>query len=533
MKKKALSILLVLCLTLSLGTGWIYAEPEDGSTETWSEETSDETADEWSEETPAETTEEYSEETEYAETDENLYDGEYSEGYSEEEAIQEWQQETPAETSESEGETEEQPVLPIVAPDGTIRKPVLSSGAAAVYCRNTGELVFAKNPDKRFSPYSITKLLTAFLAIQNLPMDQKVTISEEAAYQDGSTMNLLPGEEVNVEQLLYGTMILSGNDAAYALAETVSGDVDSFVNLMNATVRNLGCKNTNFVNPNGLIDDVSRHYTTARDFLEISKMVFANDTLKKIAGATEYEMPETNMHEAYKMEGHNELLLEGKSGYLAGKTGYWEDDKATIAMTYMEGTLDLIVVALGGDVNKRGTDCDQLIEYAVASVEGLKVVEKGQIVGTFDVKRGAVKTCEAMTDGESFMYLPKQASKELIQLVAVYNEEITAPVKAGDQVGVYEVYLADEKLDEVPLVAAADVEEGWILSRFGLSNKETLILGGFVLLFILLLIIRIINRGRMKKKKKLERQDKIRTMAEEEIAKEKKEFESYRGRYYN
>ncbi len=500
---------------------------------------------EWSEE------EEYSEETNgYYNEDgewivvegEDEYSGEYVEDYSWEAAVQEeaeWQQEywpveetVPEETGENPEEKEPVEILPIVAPDGSIRKPVLSSGSAAVYCRNTGEMVFAKNANKRFSPYSITKLLTALLAVQRLPLDQKVTISEEAASQDGTTMNLVPGEVVTVEQLLYGTMILSGNDAAYALAETVSGNVDEFVKLMNDTVKGLGCKNTQFINPNGLIDDTSKQYTTAKDFVEISKMAFLDEKLIKIAGANEYNMPATNFHDAYKMEGHNELLLEGKDGYMAGKTGYWDDDKATIAMSYVDGNLELIVVALGGELDRRGSDCDQLIEYAVAKVEGLKVVEPGQTVASVKVKRGAVTRVEAVTDGESFIYLPKQASKELIQLVAVLSEDITAPVKAGDLVGTYEVYLADEMIDQVPLIAAADVEEGWILSYFGISNRNTIIIGLVLLGILALIILRALNIARLKRKQKREHQAKVRELAAEELKLEKEEFESYRGRFY-
>lgn len=497
-------------------------------------------AGEWVEGTYTEESGYYNENGEWVVVEgENEYTGEYAEDYSEEAAYQEeteWQEyyepESTEETTEETEAKETQPVLPIVAPDGSIRKPVLSSGAAAVYCKNTGELIFAKNVDKRFSPYSITKLLTAYLAIQKLPLDQKVTISEEAAYQDGSTMYLKAGEVVSVEQLLYGTMILSGNDAAYALAETVSGDYDSFVKLMNDTVQNLGCKNTHFVNANGLIDDVSQHYTTARDFLEICKTVFANSKLLQIAGANEYEMPATNMSNAYKMEGHNELLMDGKNGYVAGKTGFWDDDKATIAMDYVDGNLELIVVALGGDLDKRGTDCDQLIEYAVASVEGLKVVEKEQIVATFRVKRGAVTKSEAKTAGESFIYLPKQASKELIQLVAVLNEDITAPVKAGDVVGKYEVYLADEKIDEVPLVATEDVEEGWILSYIGLSNRATVIICFVLVAIIALLILRAMNVAKTKRKQRQAHRAMVRSLAEDELNKERHEFEKHRGRYY-
>ena len=114
-----------------------------------------------------------------------------------------------------------------------VSKPDITAGAAALYCVNTDETIYSKDANTRYLPFSITKLLTALIAVENLPMDQKVTVSKEAAEQEGSTMSLQEGEVVTVEELLYGTLMLSGNDAAYALAETCAGSEKKFVAMMN------------------------------------------------------------------------------------------------------------------------------------------------------------------------------------------------------------------------------------------------------------------------------------------------------------
>ena len=134
---------------------------------------------------------------------------------------------------------------------GNPKKPDITAGGAVTYCQNTGEVIYSKNMHTKYAPYSTTKMMTALLAVQNLPLDQEVTISERAVQEGEATMNLQAGEVVTVKDLIYGTLILSGNDAAWALAEAVSGDIETFVDLMNKTADNIGCEDTHFSNPIG------------------------------------------------------------------------------------------------------------------------------------------------------------------------------------------------------------------------------------------------------------------------------------------
>ena len=153
-------------------------------------------------------------------------------------------------------------------------------------------------------------------------------------------MDLEAGEEVTVEDLLYGAMLLSGNDAAYALGEAVSGDMERFVQLMNDTAENIGCENTHFINANGLTDS-KQHYTTAYDMMQIIRVAFTNQTLSKVAGARKYEMPATNLHEKRTMTNHLSWINNDDSGIYAAKTGSWSEDKCSLAAAYDKNGLQM------------------------------------------------------------------------------------------------------------------------------------------------------------------------------------------------
>ena len=388
---------------------------------------------------PEDSGEVYVEES-WEETQEETWTEEGQEEWSEEEWSEDYSEESDEEEAEEEDVEE--------APQPSNGEPVIKGNGGLVYCRTTGEIVYAKNIDTKFSPYSITKLVTALLAVQRLSPDQEVTISAEAAAQGGATMNLVQGEVVTVEQLLYGTMILSGNDAAYALGEAVSGDMDSFIKLMNETVEGIGCKNTHFETPHGLINDLTLQYTTCKDMLEIAKVVFSNNRVKEIGGTKKYEMPATEYSDTRVMETHISLLE--KPGYVSGKSGWWEiPDEATLVMDYEKDGLEFIAVVLGSVLDERENDCEKIINYANKVVEGITVVKKGDFAGKVRVRHGEITTIDAYIAEESMVYLPKQGSKELITQEVEIRTDVEAPVKKGDSVGTCKIYVAGEKVDEV------------------------------------------------------------------------------------
>ena len=518
---------LLLCVFVSMSGISVFAEgeeeyyEEESYEESYEEESYEEESYEeetWEEESYEE--ESYEEESYEEETwEEDEYSGEYYEE---------------PETKEEEDEREED-----LDKDGkpkpyidTTKPPTLYSRSAAIYCRNTGEMVFTRNSDKRISPYSVTQLLTALLVVQRLPMSQKVIVSAEAAAQGGATMDLYEGEELTVEQLLYGMLVMSGNDAAYALGETVSGDMESFVKLMNETAANMGCRNTHFSNCNGLSNDLTENYTTAKDMMDICKVAFANETVNKIAGTIKYEMPETNISDKRVMESQNNLLTTAVQGFVSGKGGSWDEKHASVAMNYKKDGLDLIIVLFDSNEERRWTDCENLVKYAAANIQGVTVFPAGEIIGKVRVRHGAETRVDAITVSECVTYLPKAASEQLIRCEAVMNDDVTAPIREGDVVGKYQVYVANELVDEVNLVAAKGIKEGWLPSYVGISNKATLIGAGVLLLLLIIIITRIVVGIRNRRIRRLEHRARVRAMARKQLEEEQEEFNKHRGKFY-
>lgn len=399
-----------------------------------------------------------------------------------------------------------------------VEKPDITASGAIVYCQNTGEIVYSKNREKKLAPYSVTKLMTVLLAVQNLPLDQEVTVSAKAAAQEESSMDLKEGEVLTVKDLIYGCMLPSGNDAAYALGEAVSGDMDSFVELMNKTAENIGCKNTHFSNPSGLKS--SKNYTTAYDMMLITKMALSNDVICKAAGSTKYTVAKTNKHKKRTLKTHLSFLSDAESGVYAGKTGYWDDSSCTIALGYRKDGLRLFIVLLGDTADERENDVNKLIAYAKQKVEGVKVIGKDKASGKVRIKHGAKTRLETYTAEIGYAYLPKEASESLIGTKVTMDSDVKAPVKAGTVVGKLEIYAADELVNEVDLIIKEDVEVGWFPSYVGISNLATMIICGVIALLLVFFIWVSAVKAKYRRKKQRIRQRKIMEMAMAEMRKE-------------
>ena len=399
-----------------------------------------------------------------------------------------------------------------------VEKPDITASGAIVYCQNTGEIVYSKNREKKLAPYSVTKLMTVLLAVQNLPLDQEVTVSAKAAAQEESSMDLKEGEVLTVKDLIYGCMLPSGNDAAYALGEAVSGDMDSFVELMNKTAENIGCKNTHFSNPSGLKS--SKNYTTAYDMMLITKMALSNDVICKAAGSTKYTVAKTNKHKKRTLKTHLSFLSDAESGVYAGKTGYWDDSSCTIALGYRKDGLRLFIVLLGDTADERENDVNKLIAYAKQKVEGVKVIGKDKASGKVRIKHGAKTRLETYTAEIGYAYLPKEASESLIGTKVTMDSDVKAPVKAGTVVGKLEIYAADELVNEVDLIIKEDVEAGWFPSYVGISNLATMIICGVIALLLVFFIWVSAVKAKYRRKKQRIRQRKIMEMAMAEMRKD-------------
>lgn len=404
-----------------------------------------------------------------------------------------------------------------------VKRPSVTAKGAVVYCQNTGEVVYAKNMDQQIAPYSVTKLMTVFLAVQNLPLDKEVTVSYKAAEQKESSMDLKPGEVLTVRDLIYGALLPSGNDAAYALGEAVSGNMKDFTKLMNKTAANIGCENTQFKNPHGIKQ--KGHYTSAYDMMLITKTALSNDMIRKACGSTSYTVKKTNKSKERKLKSHLSFLKEKDSGVYGGKTGYWEDDDCSVALGYQKDGLELYIVVLGDTIETRTNDVNQLIDYACAKVEGIKVIGKDKEKGKVRIKHGEKTSVETYTAEEGYAYLPKQASKSLVGVQTVMRSDIEAPVKAGTVAGTLQIYAGDELVNEVDLIIKEDIDTGWFTSYLGISNLAAVLIGVCLLIGFFAYIWISAARARARRRKKRLRQQKIMEIAMEEMRREQEHKE--------
>lgn len=399
-------------------------------------------------------------------------------------------------------------------------KPKISSSSAVLYCENTGEMLFDQKSRSRIAPLSTTKIVTAILAIQNLQLGSEVEISEVAAGM-GGPMALKAGENISVESLLYGALIANSDDAAYALGEAVShGDMDKFVAMMNDMVRNMGCKETHFTNPVGKPDP--EHYSTANDMMQIMKVVSSNEVFAKISGSDKKVIKPTNVTPERNLTNAWPGVAKDKNIVAVQRGDGGENSETSVLISYNYKGLKLVIAVMGASKTEAmEKDGNALIKYAINSVRGIKVISKGDEIDKAYVKGGAKTRVPAFATDDGYAYLPEEGSKELITGAVAMDENLKAPIKKGTQVGTYNIYVADDQVNKIPLVVDEDIEEGWFPSKVGISNLATILITfGIICIIMLWIYIKIKIRQKRRRaalrRRKLAYQEALRQIEIEE-----------------
>ena len=374
----------------------------------------------------------------------------------------------------------------LIRPCGEIgsKAPGIRAQSAIMYSTDLDIPVYEKDADQRMEPYSITKILTCYLALENLDPDMELTASENACreLEDGMELELSPGEKSRALDLVYAAMMMSANDATIVLGEAVSGSEKDFVELMNKTIRNWGCKDTNFVNTNGW--QHKKHYTTARDMAIITKHCFENETLREIALTEKYTMPATNMSGKLKMENALLKATNNLEGLTFGKTGSWSESQCTITLGFKESGLSAIIVLLGDTVKGGAGDPRILIKAAHDLTPGFIVTDSDKNVCNTWVRHGVKSKISLDTKGLRYAY-PKNQRAGGVK-VKTEMDILEAPVKKGEKVGKFYIYANKEEVGEGYLYAGEDIETGWLPSYLYVSNRTTLVAGVFIVLILLL-----------------------------------------------
>ncbi|MBQ7974347.1 MAG: D-alanyl-D-alanine carboxypeptidase [Clostridia bacterium] len=324
----------------------------------------------------------------------------------------------------------------------------VSAESAIVIDANSRRVLFEKNAYSKKAMASTTKIMTALVAIDELELDDIVTVSPFAASTEGSSIWLSPGEHMSVEDLLYGLMLSSGNDAATALAEHTAGSVEAFTVLMNKKAREIGALNTNFTNPHGLPDD--SHYTTAYDLALISAEAIHNSLFRTICGTKTKTISWEGSQWNRSLSNHNKLLK--MYDYAIGiKTGYTKKaGRCLVSAAEKDGQL-LIAVTLSAPDD--WNDHIRLLDYCFDKYNSFTACKQGDSAGVYvPGDKDADKVGLIYKDNFTI-----SVTENEIENIELKNKvDVKYPIKSGQKVGVCEVYFSDNFIGCIDIIAAND-----------------------------------------------------------------------------
>ncbi len=364
---------------------------------------------------------------------------------------------------------------------------------------NTGTILYGKNENQKMFPASTTKILTAIIAIEKCNLDDAVIVQKSAISSipaGYSSAYLSEGEQVTVRDLLQVFLIHSANEAGYVLAEHISGSVSNFADLMNSKSKEIGCTNSNFVNPSGIHNE--NHYTTAEDLAKIASYCMKNKTFRSIVSMKKCTIAPTNKSDSRTYKNTNDLINPSSKYYtpecIGIKTGYTSEAKNCLVAGFTKNGLNLISIVLGsptiqGISSTRCVDSITLCKYGYSNYEMKKFATKGETISSIDIKNGSKETRTLDLILENDVKLLSKADSSESNLNISLKENLHAPIKANDIVGTATYTSCGTKVT-VNLLASHDVKETIIIK---------LILLLITLIFIIVLVLIITKKIKNKK----------------------------------
>ena len=323
-------------------------------------------------------------------------------------------------------------------------KAVSTSATSAILMdADSGRVLYAHNADAKMLIASTTKIMTALVAIREGCLSDVVTVSQKASYTEGSAMYLKAGEKLTLETLLYGLMLCSGNDAAVAIAEHISGSEEAFAALMNETAARLGMTASSFANPNGL--DHEKHYSTARDMATLACAAMENEIFARIVSTKSITIG------GRTMTNHNKLLSY-QDGCIGLKTGYTKAAGRTLVSCAERNGQRLIAVTLqdGND----WADHQTMYEYGFSTYPVRRLAVLGQEVKRIPAE-GAVQTTIPLVAADSFFW--PGAEDETIESRIELDKPLAAPLAAGTKAGQVIFTLQGREIGRVDLLCGEPV----------------------------------------------------------------------------
>ena len=337
----------------------------------------------------------------------------------------------------------------------------------------SGRVLYEKDGERPLANASTTKVLTCIVALENSPGDDYVQVSQNAASQPEVKLGLQKGEQYYLEDLLYSLMLKSHNDTAVAIAEHCGGSVEGFARMLNRKAKQIGCKNTYFITPNGLDaeDENGKHHTTAKDLALIMRYAIKNETFLHIAQTRDYTFSEITGKRTFSVHNAN-AFLDMRDGVLAGKTGYTSQAGYCYVCAWEKEGKTFIVSLLGcgwpNHKTYKWSDTKKLLDFGDYNYEYETYwkepqtgkilvtdgVEDGQDIGTKIYLRG--KCSVTAYDREKEVLLKKG---ETVTCKIEIPQKVSAPVLKGEKLGRIAYYLDGKLIDFYPVYAEKSVEK--------------------------------------------------------------------------
>lgn len=336
-----------------------------------------------------------------------------------------------------------------------IKYPDIAAKAAIVVDQNSGRILFQKNIHEKLPMASTTKIMTLLLALEKGNLSDIVTVSKRASSVGGSSIWLSPGEKIDLESLLYGLMLNSGNDAATAIAEHIGGNVDNFVKMMNEKANEIGAKDTNFVTPSGLDIGIDNHYTTAYDLALITKYAFKYKKFEQIVSTKEKTIPWEGHNWNRYLRNKNKMLwiYEGADGVKTGFTN--KAGRCLVSSATRDGHRLISVVLNSGPM---WDDSKKILDYAFLKYKPFKVIDKETVIKDIPIKNGKFNILPVVPK-DDYIVPVSEEEKSKINVDVKLPQKIAAPITIDQKIGYAIIMIDNEMIGKIDLVANKTVEK--------------------------------------------------------------------------
>lgn len=338
---------------------------------------------------------------------------------------------------------------------------------------STGEILFQKNKDEKLAPASMTKMMSMLLIMEeiengNLKWNEMITTSEKASSMGGSQIFLKVGEKMTVEDLLKGVAIASGNDAVVALAERVSGSEEQFVKRMNIRAKDLGLKNTNFINATGLTAD--NHYSTAYDMSLIAKELVKHEKILEFTSTYEDYLRKDTKSPFWLV--NTNRLVRFKEGVDGLKTGFTDEAGYCLTATMKKDNMRLITVVMKEEnTSKRSADTTKMLDYGFNIYMVQTILDEKTTIEKKKVELGKTLTTEIVPK-ENITILNKKSDDQKNITYKTNINKIIAPVKKGDKVGTIDIIEDNNIISTIDATVKEDISKANFLTIYLRNLKE-------------------------------------------------------------